>query len=409
MSQKPLARYAILVAQHPAINHAMILNEIRALRPVLELRTASIRAPDRPGEQLTDEERDEVSRTFYVKPQGFGGAVSAAFKTLFTRPAALAGGLFYALKLSGFRPVQAWKMTAYLFEALMVGQWMKRERLTCLHSHYSSTVALLARRIFPIGLSISFHGPDEFSDPRGFHLKEKIAASDFVRAISYYARSQIMLHAAAEDWEKIEVVHMAVDPGVFSPRPFRENPAPLEIICVGRLAPVKAQRVLLSAIGILAAAGRNVLLHVVGGGPDRDALEKYAAKLGIRTSVVFHGFTPQEKLEELYRRADVFALASFAEGLPGVLMEAMAMEIPCVSTGITGVPELIRDGVDGLLVPPSDAGAFASALARLMDDPGLRRRMGTAGRQRILEKFNLAKNSLRLAEVFERWSGTPGP
>jgi glycosyltransferase involved in cell wall biosynthesis len=395
------APIAVVVSQHPAINHAVILREIRELRKQLELRTASIRGPDRPLEQLSAEERDEANRTYFVKTQGFAGALTAAMATLFTRPASFVAGLSYAVRLSRFSPRQMFKNTGYFAEALIIGQWMRRENLRHLHSHYSSTVGLLVKQVFPISLSISFHGPDEFSDPKGFWLKQKIEASDFVRAISSYARSQLMLCCGPEHWDKIEVAYMAVDPDVFSPRPFRDAPAPVAIICVGRLAPVKAQRVLLAAIATLVRDKRSVLLHVVGGGPDRQSLEQYADSLGIRQSIIFHGFTPQEKLDELYRSADIFALPSFAEGLPGVLMEAMAMEIPCVATGITGVPELIRDGVDGLLVPPADADALASAIASLMDDAVLRRRIAKAGRQRVLDKFSLQTNTRHLAGIFE--------
>jgi len=384
----------------------MILNEIRALRQLFELRTASIREPDRPSDRLTADELDEVSRTYYVKPHGAAGALGALFRTFVSAPIATFAGLFYAWRLAGFRPVQILKNTGYWVEALMVGQWMKREGLEYLHCHYSSTVGLIAKRVFPIGFSMSVHGPDEFNDPAGFWLRQKIEASDFVRAISNYARSQLMMHCGSEQWGKIDVAYMAVDPDIFAARPFRENPAPLEMICVGRLAPVKAQRILIAAAAKLVKEGRNVLLHVVGGGPDRQSLEAQVDALGIRNSVVFHGFAPQDKLEALYRQADVFALASFAEGVPGVLMEAMAMEIPCVATGITGVPELIRDGVDGLLVAPSDADAFAAAIARLIDDPELRRKVGRAGRQRILEKFNMPLNARILAEIFQRPRGT---
>ncbi len=192
---------------------------------------------------------------------------------------------------------------------------------------------------------------------------------------------------------------MGVDPETFAPRPFRRNPSPVEIICVGRLAPVKAQHILLEAIQKL---DRDVLLHVVGGGPDRASLEAGAARRGITKQVIFHGFTPQDKLDELYRQSDIFALPSFAEGVPGVLMEAMAMEIPCVSTWITGIPELIQNGVDGLLVAPSDAEGFACALRALIDDPDLRLRIGQAGRRKVLDKFDLRKNSAQLAEVFQK-------
>jgi colanic acid/amylovoran biosynthesis glycosyltransferase len=402
MAQESTPSIALLVSQHPAINHSVILREIRELRKSLDLRTASIRSPDRPLDQLSEEERNEASITYYIKPQGIGGALAALTGALFSLPVSLFSGWFYALKLSGPNPKKAFRNTLYFVEAVMLGRWMRQKRLKHLHVHYSSTIGLLAKRIFPIRLSISFHGPDEFNDPEGFWLSQKVEASDFVRAISYYARSQLMKCCSSDQWDKIEVAYMAVDPQVFCPRPFRENSGEVEIICVGRLAPVKAQHVLIEAVAKLVREGRKVLLHLVGGGPDRSSLERHVDALGIRPQVVFHGFTAQERLNELYSQADIFALASFAEGLPGVLMEAMAMEIPCVSTWITGVPELIRDGIDGILVPPADACALASGLARLIDDPELRRRIGIAGRARILDKFHLEKNAQHLASIFQR-------
>jgi glycosyltransferase involved in cell wall biosynthesis len=259
--------------------------------------------------------------------------------------------------------------------------------------------------MFGFDISVSFHGPDEFTDPVGFWIREKVAASTFVRAISHYARSQIMKSSATADWPKIEVAYMGVDTETFAPRRFRANPPAIEVICVGRLAPVKAQHILLAAIDLLVRRNKPVLLHLVGGGPDRASLEQYVIDHKLEKHVIVHGFARQDKLDELYRQADIFALPSFAEGLPGVLMEAMAMAIPCVSTWITGVPELIRNGVDGLLVAPSDSEALAEAIQRLIDNPELRLRIGRAGRKRILDQFDLRKNSAFLADVIQRRIG----
>lgn len=366
---------------------------------------ASIRPPDRSLDRLSPEERDEAERTYYVKPRGAAGAVAALLAAFFRNPARFAAGLGFALRLAGLRLKQSLLNLAYFAQAAMLGQWMRRNGLAHLHCHYSSTVALLLHKTFGLGISISFHGPDEFNDPTGFWLREKIAASVFVRAISQYARSQLMMSSEVADWEKIDVVYMGVDPQSFAPRPFRAAASPAEIIVVGRLAPVKAQPVLIAAVDLLVREGRDVLLHVVGGGPSRAWLEHDVAERGLAAHVVFHGFTPQEKLDELYRRSDIFALPSFAEGVPGVLMEAMAMEIPCVATWITGVPELIRNGIDGLLVPPSNIEAFAAALRQLLDDPDLRLRMGQAGRRRVLDMFDLQKNAAALADVIERRIG----
>jgi len=363
-----------------------------------------VRAPDRPLDQLSAEERDEADRTYYVKPAGAGAALGALIAVFCSHPIRFARGLAYALKLAGFRLQQLALNLAYFAQAAVIGRWMRRNQLTHLHTHYSSTVALLVHVTFGIEISISFHGPDEFNDPAGFWIREKVAACKFVRAISHYSRSQLMKSSAMEDWRKIEVVYMGVDPEAFSPRPFRANPQRLNILCVGRLAPVKAQHILIGAIDSLRRDCPSVQLHLVGGGPDRQALEAEAQARLLGDTVIFHGFTPQDKLDELYRNADIFALPSFAEGVPGVLMEAMAMGIPCVSTWITGIPELIRNGVDGFLVAPSDVGAFADAIRKLIEDTDLRRRIGQAGRVQVLNKFDLTKNSAALGELFRRYS-----
>ena len=198
------------------------------------------------------------------------------------------------------------------------------------------------------------------------------------------------------------VLGLGVDVDLFAPNPQHEEGAPFEIICVGRLVAAKGQRILLRAFARLIEQGRDVTLRFVGDGSDRADLERETEANGLRGRVVFEGAVSQDRIRDLYARADAFALPSFAEGIPVVLMEAMAMEIPCVTTRITGIPELIRDGVDGLLTTPSDIDGLADALASLMDDPELRRRLGKDGRRRVAEKHNLAMNTRRLADVFRR-------
>jgi colanic acid/amylovoran biosynthesis glycosyltransferase len=400
------SRVGFLISQYPAGNHALLMREVRELRRQgVEIATCSISLPDRPGNQLTEEEREEAARTFYAKSQGATGALAALGAAMRHRPGALLGGLVYTLRLAGRRLNRLPHLLLYFAEALILGRWMEREGLTHLHVQYSSTVGLLLKQVFPVDLSASFHGPDEFRDPEGFWLREKIEACVFVRAISNYARSQLMQACGYEHWDKIEVCYMGVDPARFERRPFRADPRPFEILCVGRLAPVKAQHVLIDTIGRLRERGRDVLLHLAGGGPDKAVLTGHAKRLGLERNVIVHGFAPQDKLDDLYRQADVFALASFAEGVPGVLMEAMSMGIPCVATWITGVPELIRNGRDGLLAAPSDVAGFADLLDSLVTDAGLRKRVGEAGRERIMEQFHLEKNCQRLAGIFAARAG----
>lgn len=404
-----MVRLAYLVSQYPAVSHTFILREVRALRGRgFELQVASINAPDRAPDALTAEEGEEAAATFYVKRAGWRGAAQAHWAALSARPADYLRGLVFALSLGGVDLQRIVYGLFYFAEAVMIGEWMRQHGLSHLHVHFAtpaSTVGLVAARTYPITLSITVHGPDEFYDAPGYRLTEKIAAAAFLCCIGTYARSQLMKLSPFSQWSKFEVSPLGVDPAAFAPRPFREQPAPFEVICVGRLVPAKGQHILVAAIDRLVKHGRAVRLRLVGDGPDRPSLEHDVAQRGLTAEVVFEGAVNQDRICDLYAQADAFALASFAEGIPVVLMEAMAMEIPCVTTMITGIPELIRTGIDGLLVAPSDDEALATALSRLMDDPKFRHDLGQAGRRRVLDKYDLNRNTQRLAEIFERRLG----
>jgi glycosyltransferase involved in cell wall biosynthesis len=233
-------------------------------------------------------------------------------------------------------------------------------------------------------------------------MAEKVARAAFIATISDFATSQTMRASHAGDWHKIHTLPLGVDPTDFSARPplDRGGNRRFQILCVGRLAAAKAHQVLIAAVGRLVAKGRNVGLTIVGDGPERQSLERAIAEDHLGEVVQLVGFRNHDRVIEYYQQTDAFALASFAEGVPVVLMEAMAMGIPCVATWITGIPELIRNETDGLLVPPADPEALSEALERLMDDPVLGTRLGQSARERILERYDLRRNSARLGEMF---------
>jgi glycosyltransferase involved in cell wall biosynthesis len=252
----------------------------------------------------------------------------------------------------------------------------------------------------PINLSITVHGPDEFFDVPGHFLPKKVAASRFVACISFFAQSQLMSLTPGREWHKFDVARLGVDCEHFSPRPFRASPECFEVLCVGRLVSTKGQRILIEAVAQLIESGRKIRLRFVGDGPDRKDLEDLVGQKGLISQILFEGSINQDRIQEFYMATDIFALSSFAEGIPVVLMEAMAMEIPCVATSINGVPELIRDGVDGLLVVPSDVNGLSAALMRLMDETKLRESIGKAGRLRVQQNYEISKSADRLADLF---------
>ena len=399
-------RLAYLVSRYPAVSHTFILREVRLLREQgFDIQVASINAPDRPDSGLTAAELEEARQTYFVKRAGARAALAAHLSTLASAPAAYIRGLLFAVKKGRASLPATAKHLAYFVEAVMLGRWMRRNGLTHLHVHFATpaaTVALIATRVFAIDLSMTVHGPDEFDDVRGYHLAEKVAGSRFVWCIGAYARSQMMRVAPIAQWDRFEVAPLGVDPEIFTPGPARPPSDVFEVLCIGRLVSAKGQAVLIGAIDRLVRAGRRVRLRLAGDGPDRGPLERLVAERGLGSMVVFEGAVNADVIRGLYQRADAFALASFAEGVPVVLMEAMAMGVPVVSTAITGIPELIRPGLDGLLVPASDEAALADAIARLMDDRSLRDALGAAGRRRVIERYNLKPNVNRLADVFRR-------
>ncbi len=404
-------RIAYLVSQYPAVNHTYILREIRELRRLgWNVDIASIRPDTRPSSQLTAEEREEFSLVWTVTTQGFAGALRAHVLALATQTPSYLRGLLSAIRLEGFNVSKAIRNFLYFTEALIVGRWMQSRDLTHAHIHFASTVGLLIAKTFPINISVTIHGPAEFKEPVSFHLREKIETAKFVCAISNYGRSELMKVSGPDQWAKLEVIPLGIDPDIFVPKAKSSlERTSFHVISVGRLSREKAQHILIQAVGRLVREGRRVRLSLVGEGPDRPGLEKEIVACGLLGSVRLEGSLNQDQLKVLYGESDAFALASLAEGVPVVLMEAMAMEIPCVATRITGIPELIENGVDGLLVAPSDVEQLASALALLMDDRDLRERIARSARLKIIRQYNLSKNTARLAEVFERRVLNPSP
>jgi glycosyltransferase involved in cell wall biosynthesis len=283
---------------------------------------------------------------------------------------------------------------------------MAQRGLRHLHVHFgneAAAVGALVKTLARVGLSLTIHGPDEFDDVPGQHLRRKVDAADSVVCISQFARSQLMRLTAPGQWAKLQLCRLGVDPALFTPAgaPVAAPAgAALRLLCVGRLAPAKGQWLLLQACAALVGEGRALDLTLVGDGPDRARLEDEVQRLGLQRQVRFAGALNQPEVRAALAQADVFVLPSLAEGIPVVLMEAMASGLPCVSSPVNGIPELIRHELDGLLATPGDAPALTAQLRRLFQDAGLRQRLATAGPARVRQVFHLGDNVARLAGIF---------
>jgi colanic acid/amylovoran biosynthesis glycosyltransferase len=397
-----------LVSQYPAVSHTFVLREIRALRRQgIEVCVASIRPCDRPAAELSAEEADEARQTFSVLGAGYWHALAMQLRMLCRHPLGYARGLLYAWALTRGTPRLLASYTFYFLEAVVAAAYFERCGVRDIHTHFSSTVLLILARILRVRYSLTAHGSGEFVDVVGFHLAEKVAGASFVATIAQYGMSQVLNASDPAHWHKVVLLPLGVDIESFRPRApptprvaLPQAARPFRLLSVGRLSAAKGYPILIEAVAELRARSRDVSLTVVGEGPLRPVLEELIVRRGLADCVRLAGACNHDRLIDYYVSSDAFVLSSFLEGLPVVLMEAMAMELPCVASWINGVPEIIEHEVDGLLVPPASAGAIALGVERLMADPPAARRLGVAARRKVMARYDVARNVERLAQEF---------
>lgn len=393
---------AYLISRYPAISHTFILREIQHLRALGHtILTASINAPDRSIESMEGDERQEARDTFVVKAQGWLGALAALCYWLVRAPAPLLVTLRLGLRLG--KNGQWLYGLAYAVEAALVARWMEQHHLTRLHVHFGNagaTVGVLVKQLTACHLSYTIHGPDEFDDVPGQQLPFKMQQADQVVCISQFAKGQLMRISQPEHWAKLQVCRLGVDPAQFRYVERDTGSAPVRLLCVGRLSAAKAQTLLVQACAVLRDEGLDFSLTLVGEGPDRSRLENTIARLGLGQHLQLTGALNQAAVRAQFAHADIFVLPSLAEGIPVVLMEAMSSGVPCVSTPVNGIPELILHEQTGLLATPGDVSSLASQLRRLIQEPALRRRLAQAARAKVLTDFDLARNVGQLSRSF---------
>lgn len=395
---------AYLLSRYPAISHTFFLKEVLGLKQLgFSIGTCSINPPDRSPDRLTAAEAEEAGQTYYIKG-GHWRNISTLLSVLLRHPGVCLRGLRVTLSLATSDVYRCLYLCLYLLEALLLGAWMKRRKLDHLHIHFGSavaTVGFLASHAWGFSYSLTIHGPDEFYDVEHYRLAEKFRDARFIFCISNFCRSQVMKYCPPNQWENLHVLRLGVDPEHFRSQS-RTPDLIVQIICVGRLTPAKGHNVLLQSLVTLLQRGHKIHLTLIGDGSERTQLEDFVHRHQLAAFVTFLGALNHDETHARLAQCDIFALPSFAEGIPVALMEAMAMEIPCVSTVIAGIPELIHNEVDGLLVSASSSEELAAALERLVVSPDLRRQLGSAARTKVISCYNLNENISRLANAFEQ-------
>ena len=403
-------RLAYMITGYPYPSHTFIQNEVRGLRALgVDVTTFGHRSAT-PDEILSPADRDAFATTRPLRPFRAGRYLRAHVGALLTNPAGYRRALRTALRLRGEGPrALVWQLF-YFGQSVVLWRYCRHAGLRHIHAHFANVgadVTLLAAAVGGPRWSWSFtmHGPTELYDVTWFRLAAKVQSAAFVVCISDFARSQLMGLVGAEHWDKLTVVHCGVDTKALRPQSSNGARAdrPVAVLCVGRLVPVKGQLVLLEAVAELVRAGRDVRLTLVGAGPMHDELAAQARRLGIEERVELTGPLGHPDVLQRMRTADVFCLPSFAEGVPVVLMEAMALGVPVVTTRVMGIPELVEDGASGLLVAPGSRDDLVVSLRRLIEDRALGHALGAAGRQRVESGYALARSAAQLHAVFEEY------
>jgi glycosyltransferase involved in cell wall biosynthesis len=396
-------RIAYLVTEYPATSHTFIRREVTALRARgISVATFSVRRPA-PVTVSSTRDRASLEETWYILPPNVISLATAHFSALFRRPVRYLRVLYLSFhhRVPGIRSL-AFSLF-YFAEAILLARELERERIDHLHTHFANSggiVGLLASRYLELTWSFTLHGISETDYPAGVLLGAKIEAASFVACASHFGRAQAMRMVPPEHWSKIFVVRCALDlMDLPSQGSSGKNVRP-RLICVGRLSPEKGHFGLLEAFAQVRTSGVDGDLVFVGDGPERARIERAIDNLDLRANVSLKGALDEQATLQQIANADILVLPSFMEGLPVVLMEAMALGLPVIASRVAGIPELVTDDQEGLLFCPTDWNELAEKIGQLIADPERRQRLGRAGRSKIELGFEINRAVEPLAKRF---------
>ncbi|WP_108810031.1 glycosyltransferase [Sphingorhabdus sp. Alg231-15] len=398
---------AYLTSEYPAPTHTFIRREIVQLRKDgLDILSYSIRKPVSGLDSPPDVEAQ--SETFYVLGQGVGTYLTAHIGALLRSPVRYMKTLGKALRhrVPGAKAL-LWSLFHFA-ESITLAAQLKKDRIAHLHNHFANSAAnvgMLAASFNRIPWSLTLHGISETDYPAGLLLAEKVAAAKFVACVSWFGRAQAMRICGPSQWDKFHTVRCGIALDELPPEtePLRGGTTkdePKQIICVARLSSEKGLPGLLKAFAGLRNKGQNIELSLVGDGPEQSLIEAECKKLGVDPFVNFLGRKSEAETLAAIARADVLVLPSFMEGLPVVLMEAMAQGVPVVASRIAGVPELVEDGVNGLLFHPADWNGLEKALADSLTQETRTKAMVLEAKKTIKRYFDIEIAVSPLPELF---------
>lgn len=395
-------RIAYLVNQYPKISHAFIRREILAVeKEIGQVVRFAIRASR--DKTLDPIDVEEGRSTHVLLDAGWGEVMRTILWVKLTRLRRFSRAFVLAVRLGLHSQRGLLRHLAYLAEACLLLGWSRREKVEHVHAHFgtnSATVAMLCHELGGPGYSFTAHGPEEFDHALLLGLREKIARSSFVVAISDYGRSQLFRHCDFQAWSKIKLIRCGVDEAFLGPAP-APMPALRRLLSIGRLCEQKGQLLLVEALARLRGEGIEVELALVGDGELRAEIERGIERGGLRGSVRILGWADTAAIVRALDESSALVLPSFAEGLPVVIMEAFARGRPVLSTFVAGIPELVVPGRNGWLVPAGSVDALAAGLRAILQCPAERlAEMGLRGREDVKRQHDITAIATELVAHF---------
>lgn len=382
------------------MSHTFIRREILALeRQGFDVQRIALRGW---SEVLPDpEDLKEQKRTQFILQQGPLGLLLPVLRTIIVSPLRFISTLCAATKFSRQTDRRFLRHMVCVAEACRLVHWLRRSAAERLHAHFgtnSAEVGMWARLLGGPPFSFTVHGPEEFEAP--FGLAEKIRHASFVAAISSYGRGQLFMRCRSSEWPKIQVVHCGVDASFYQASS-AVIPQSNRLVCVARLCEHKGQLLLIEAAAALRSRNVKFDLVLAGDGPLRDETEAAIKRYGLADCIRITGWISNDGVREEILAARAMILPSFAEGLPVVIMEAMALRRPVVSTFVAGIPELVRHGENGWLFPSGSVEEIATAMEDVLSksDDDIKQ-MGEAAYQRVLELHSVDKEAAKLGVLF---------
>jgi glycosyltransferase involved in cell wall biosynthesis len=392
-------RIAYVINRYPMISHSFIRREILALEQQgFDILRISLQGWD--AELVDEKDQQERLKTRYVLQKGPFALLLAALQTLLLMPGHFFSALALAIRVGrdAERPVPY--HIAYLAEACYILPWLKSFGATHVHAHFgtnSSEIVMLAHALGGPPYSFTVHGQDEV---RFGGIDIKVCRAAFVVAISSFGRSLLYRRVPYAHWSKIKVIHCGLEPA-FHDIEAAPPPATARLICVGRLSKEKGQLLLVEAAHQLAQKGIEFELVLVGDGELRPEIEELIALYGLTRQIRITGWLSSNQVRKEVLAARGLVLPSFTEGLPVVIMEAMALRRPILATYVGGIPELVIQGQNGWLFPAGSAQELAAAMEDcLSKSPGELQKMGDAGYLRVMERHSIDTEAAKLAELF---------